>query len=1254
MRGDQRTDMSLMTFGGKTNAVLELGKRLIQPEEEWKDKCAAFTELRALLSDASLLQSKLTDAPETAAVEDCTSIFTIENVQALTQPFRVTLTDLRSTVVKEACATLSHLAQALGPLRCKILVRDVFPTLLDARGGSNKVNTAAIHSCIEAIMQSTPSRFVLAPVLQVLNTSKNREVRQSCIHYTYLALEGWNSAILERFRVSLQSAIATSLSDASPKGREKARDCYWKYIAIWPDEADRINDLLADGVKKHLKRSRKEAGLDTSLQTTKRRHLATITNTLSLKNTAKSQLTGHAAAHTKKTLKHKSQRVTSRAKTGEKGLCSSCDKKMTPPSSGSKVPSTLERLHRNDVPTPASGIPLPSLIPSTPTSALKKPREGRMPSKIPTPPRTVPATDLLEKETPTLEGKLAQLQEEKACLAKQITAQAHELHQLRGRIQKMNEEKQLSESRHKVAMAATMEAHAQDSATQQDIQYKLAEQLGAQEEELEELRSQHSQSSSPTQTTSQTPDHVAHLENELSLLSEQLEVATSKLGTSSAEAGGEMNALRSEKCALEERLSAQSMQLEELQAKQSAKVAALEEEKRMLADEVSSLKNIETEVMARCNEKDDRVAQLESELSLLSEQLEVATSKLETSSAEAGGEMNALRSEKCALEERLSAQSMQLEELQAKQSATVAALEEEKRMLADEVSSLKNIETEVMARCNEKDDRVAQLESELSLLSEQLEVATSKLETSSAEAGGEMNALRSEKCALEERLSAQSMQLEELQAKQSATVAALEEEKRMLADEVSSLKNIETEVMARCNEKDDRVAQLESELSLLSEQLEVATSKLETSSAEAGGEMNALRSQKCALEERLSAQSMQLEELQAKQSATVAALEEEKRMLADEVSSLKNIETEVMARCNEKDDRVAQLESELSLLSEQLEVATSKLETSSAEAGGEMNALRSEKCALEERLSAQSMQLKELQAKQSATVAALEEEKRMLADEVSSLKNIETEVMARCNEKDDRVAQLESELSLLSEQLEVATSKLETSSADAGGEMNALRSEKCALKERLSAQSMQLEELQAKQSATVAALEEEKRMLADEVSSKEHETEKWCNLRVGDVGAEAGGEMNVFGAGALEERLSAQSMQLEELLVRNRVLQWPRWRSEKRMLADEVSSKKNIETESSCGSGNPRVETSSAEAGGEMNALRSEKCALEERLSVLKYATGGVAGENRVLQWPRVARRRMLADEVSLKNIETEVMKRYAMEKRRPRGPAGE
>lgn len=127
------------SFAGKTNAVLELGKRLIQPEEEWKDKCMAYQELRQLVLRSSTQES--TQAMALRTTKDDMSLFTPENVQALTQPFRMTVADLRSTVVKEACATLSLLTSTLGPVRCKNLVRDVFPTLLEARGGSNKVST---------------------------------------------------------------------------------------------------------------------------------------------------------------------------------------------------------------------------------------------------------------------------------------------------------------------------------------------------------------------------------------------------------------------------------------------------------------------------------------------------------------------------------------------------------------------------------------------------------------------------------------------------------------------------------------------------------------------------------------------------------------------------------------------------------------------------------------------------------------------------------------------------------------------------------------------------------------------------------------------------------------------------------------------------------------------------------------------------------------------------------------------------------
>lgn len=120
---------------------------MAQHEEEWKDRCASMQELRRLLRNYELASVRLGDnnnssnQGEDDGEEDAPelALFTPDNMQVLTQPFRSTLTDLRSTVVKEACATFSDLARIVGPAKCRILVRDLFPTLLDARGASNKV-----------------------------------------------------------------------------------------------------------------------------------------------------------------------------------------------------------------------------------------------------------------------------------------------------------------------------------------------------------------------------------------------------------------------------------------------------------------------------------------------------------------------------------------------------------------------------------------------------------------------------------------------------------------------------------------------------------------------------------------------------------------------------------------------------------------------------------------------------------------------------------------------------------------------------------------------------------------------------------------------------------------------------------------------------------------------------------------------------------------------------------------------------------
>ncbi|GMF35536.1 unnamed protein product [Phytophthora lilii] len=261
-----------------------------------------------------------------------------------------------------------------------------------------------------------------------------------------LALAGWNVAVLDKFKLPLQKAIAV-------------RRVGW------------------------MQREK--------LLTT----LSTITNTVASESAVKNLFDGADAVHVASATKKTAERLTSRPKAGGTSRILG-ERKMTPPVQASEPVSRLLGKKRRLVSNQ------PSRIPSTPTSALKKPREGKTPTKIPTPHLAQSAGS--KEDTPTyLEGKFVQLEEEKAALVKKLDAQSREVQRLQEQIQMMHEEQAITESRNKNAMAATMAAHAEDTATQQQIQYQLAEQVASQEAEIEELRSQSSQSSSPEQPAPQ-------------------------------------------------------------------------------------------------------------------------------------------------------------------------------------------------------------------------------------------------------------------------------------------------------------------------------------------------------------------------------------------------------------------------------------------------------------------------------------------------------------------------------------------------------------------------------------------------------------------------------------------------------------------------------------------------------------------------------------------------------------------------------
>lgn len=87
--------LSRQTFRGRTNAIVEIGKRMCQSDDEWKQKCAAMKELRTLLGEyakkASVHANEEEEENSNSSSSVDESLFTPENIQALTQPFRTTV-----------------------------------------------------------------------------------------------------------------------------------------------------------------------------------------------------------------------------------------------------------------------------------------------------------------------------------------------------------------------------------------------------------------------------------------------------------------------------------------------------------------------------------------------------------------------------------------------------------------------------------------------------------------------------------------------------------------------------------------------------------------------------------------------------------------------------------------------------------------------------------------------------------------------------------------------------------------------------------------------------------------------------------------------------------------------------------------------------------------------------------------------------------------------------------------------------------
>lgn len=142
-------------------------------------------------------------------------------LKTLHVPFQVSVKDLRSQVVREACITVAFVSQQLRHKADRFLETLLQP-VINLIPNSAKVMATSGIVCMRFIIQNTFSARFL-PVLCSNVSSKSREIRRHCCEFLDQLLHTWPTNALRKHVAILQEAIKKGIADADPDARQFAR-----------------------------------------------------------------------------------------------------------------------------------------------------------------------------------------------------------------------------------------------------------------------------------------------------------------------------------------------------------------------------------------------------------------------------------------------------------------------------------------------------------------------------------------------------------------------------------------------------------------------------------------------------------------------------------------------------------------------------------------------------------------------------------------------------------------------------------------------------------------------------------------------------------------------------------------------------------------------------------------------------------------------------------------------------------------------
>ncbi|XP_078377626.1 LOW QUALITY PROTEIN: CLIP-associating protein 1-like [Oculina patagonica] len=235
-------DVKVYNARDLSDEMTKIQSVLSDDKNDWEHRVAALKKIRSLVIGGAL------------EYDNFISLLRLQE-----GAFKLSTKDLRSTIIREACVTLSYLSTVLKN-QFDHTAEAVLPTLINLITNSAKIMATSGHACIRFILKNTHAHRLI-PILTNNLTSKSSVIRRRCCEYIDLFLVTWDTSTIKPRLSEIEEAIRKGISDADPEARAAMRRAFWHYHEHFRDKAESLLKSFDASKQKQLENDRNLSNL---------------------------------------------------------------------------------------------------------------------------------------------------------------------------------------------------------------------------------------------------------------------------------------------------------------------------------------------------------------------------------------------------------------------------------------------------------------------------------------------------------------------------------------------------------------------------------------------------------------------------------------------------------------------------------------------------------------------------------------------------------------------------------------------------------------------------------------------------------------------------------------------------------------------------------------------------------------------------------------------------------------------------------